>query len=90
MQVDEPDYDSRMAAYSRLTPPGWRALGAGLPPLVHHCAYDLRNGDDLGGCACWLMQTACGSGSLPSVLKAFKIMRGTLQWPLPPFERLCN
>lgn len=50
MQVDEVDYDARMAAYGRLTPEAWRGFaGVALPPLIHQCAHDLRNPDDLGG-----------------------------------------
>lgn len=44
------DYDARMAAYGRLTPEAWRGFaGVALPPLIHQCAHDLRNPDDLGG-----------------------------------------
>jgi U3 small nucleolar RNA-associated protein 20 len=47
-ELDEPDYDARMAAYSRLKPDVWAgATPLSLPPLLHTCLRDLKNGDDL-------------------------------------------
>lgn len=47
-QIDELDYERRMAAYSRLTPATWQSLSARqAAPLLHTSLHDLRNGDDL-------------------------------------------
>ena len=47
-ELDEPDYEARMAAYGKLTVDTWSGLSVlSAAPLVQHCARDLRNGDDL-------------------------------------------
>lgn len=48
VELDEPDYDVRIASYRKLTPTLWSSISivAGAP-LVQHCARDLRNNDDL-------------------------------------------
>lgn len=49
VQIDEIDYDSRLAAYRRLTPEAWSDVLAcgGTPILLQRCFQDLRNADDL-------------------------------------------
>lgn len=47
-ELDEADYERRGRAYSELTQERWTTLGAlSAAPLLHQCACDLRNGDDL-------------------------------------------
>ena len=48
-QVDEVDYEARLAAYRQLQPATWRSIGAagGAAVLLQRCFLDLRNGDDL-------------------------------------------
>lgn len=47
-ELDEPDYESRMSAYGKLTVATWSELTfLAAAPLVQHCARDLRNPDDL-------------------------------------------
>lgn len=43
-QIDELDYERRMAAYSRLIPAAWQPLTLRqAAPLLHTCLHDLRN-----------------------------------------------
>ena len=50
-QVDEVDYEARLAAYRQLQPATWRSIVAaaagGAAVLLQRCFLDLRNGDDL-------------------------------------------
>ncbi|PSC76593.1 small subunit processome component 20-like protein [Micractinium conductrix] len=47
-EIDEMDYEKRMAAYACLTPDAWAAMAARqAAPLLHTCLHDLRNADDL-------------------------------------------
>lgn len=47
-EIDEGDYDRRMAAYAALLPAAWAALTARqAAPLLHQCLHDLRNAGDL-------------------------------------------
>ncbi|KAK9818396.1 hypothetical protein WJX72_012002 [[Myrmecia] bisecta] len=47
-EVDELDYDARLAAYAQLLPSTWAGFGRlEALPLLHHCLHDLRNADDL-------------------------------------------
>ncbi|KAL4434124.1 hypothetical protein ABPG75_000565 [Micractinium tetrahymenae] len=47
-EIDELDYERRMAGYSRLLPDAWQPMAARqATPLVHTCLHDLRNADDL-------------------------------------------
>ena len=44
LQIDEMDYERRMAAYSELTADTWQAFSQRqAAPLLHHCLHDLRN-----------------------------------------------
>lgn len=48
LQVDEADYDARLAAYAQLSPSLWAGLQPWqAAPLVHACLADLRNPDDI-------------------------------------------
>ena len=48
-QVDEVDYEARLAAYRQLQPAAWRSIvaGGGAAVLLQRCFLDLRHGDDL-------------------------------------------
>ncbi|PRW58885.1 small subunit processome component 20-like protein [Chlorella sorokiniana] len=47
-EIDELDYERRMAAYSRLLPAAWQPLSVRqAAPLLHTCLHDLRNAEDL-------------------------------------------
>lgn len=50
LQIDELDYERRMAGYSRLVPDTWQAMTARqAAPLLHTCLHDLRNAGALPG-----------------------------------------
>ena len=48
MQLDAPDYDRRLGAYSELDQAAWGSMRATEAlPLMHAALADVRNGDDL-------------------------------------------
>lgn len=48
VQLDEPDYDQRLAAYRQLQAGAWRSFPhAGACALLHRCLRDLREASDL-------------------------------------------
>lgn len=49
MQIDQVDYEARLAAFRQLTPEKWREVLAagGVHALIHRAFVHLRSGDDL-------------------------------------------
>ena len=71
MQIDAPDYDARLGAYSELTQSAWAGMRATEAlPLLHAALADMRNGEDLA-------TRAAASQALSRLIAAAASLGGT-------------